>query len=252
MDKQVKVVGVAFSPRHGNTEIQVREALRAAEEIPGVKTEYYSIVGKILNPCDSCYRCFQNPDPSRPCPAYDDPEDCFNEIANLILGADGIIFGSPVYYMSVTAQMKAFIDRTMGIEAFGWPLRNKVAGFLTVAFDRNGGQENCIQDMVKWAMMQDMLCVSVGPERPAGASIGGYLGAMAMQGFPMPLSSSKPEGSQGIRQDEQGMQATRQVGWRVAEMAKVIKAGFQGLEKEDTRWPRGAVTVDMLEAFKNS
>jgi len=249
MSKKVKILGVAWSPRHGNTEIQVREALKAAEEISGVETEYYTIVGKKIEPCDSCYRCFQKPDPAKPCPAFDDPNDCFDDLVHLINEADGIIFGNPVYYMSVTAQLKAFMDRSMGVEALGYPWRNKVAGFLTVAFDRNGGQEHTIRDMQTWAMMHDMLVVSVGPERPA-KGIGGYLGAMACQGFPYPVSSSKPNGIQAIREDEVGMYATKCVGWRVAEIAKVVKAGFMQMKSGDTKWPKGSTSLEMVEGWE--
>lgn len=245
----VKIAGIAWSPRHGNTEIQVREALKAAEEIPGVECSFYSVAGKTVLPCDSCYRCFKKPDPEKPCPAYDDPNDCFDEIVNLINEADGIIFGCPVYYMGVTAQLKAFMDRSMGVEALGYPWRNKVAGFVTVAFDRNGGHEHTIREMQNWALMHDMLVVSVGPERPS-KGIGGYIGAMALQGFPYPVSSSKPDGIQAIRQDEVGMYATRCVGWRVAEVAKVVKRGFEGLDISETKWPRGAITLGIVSGFQ--
>ena len=43
MTTEVKILGCAWSPRHGNTEIQVQEALQAAAEIPGVTPEFYSI-----------------------------------------------------------------------------------------------------------------------------------------------------------------------------------------------------------------
>ena len=56
MSIEVKVLGISFSPRHGNTEVQIRETLKAAEELDGVTTEFYNIVGRKLEPCDSCYR----------------------------------------------------------------------------------------------------------------------------------------------------------------------------------------------------
>lgn len=247
---KVKIFGCAWSPRHGNTEIQVREALQAAEELGEVETVFYSIVGKEMPPCDSCYRCFRTPDPARPCPAYNLPGDAFDEIVSLINQSDGIIFGSPVYYMDVTAQLKAFMDRSMGVEALGYPWRNKVAGFVTVGFDRNGGHEHAIRAMQNWALMHDMLIVSVGPERPA-QGIGGYIGAMALQGFPYPVSSSRPEGVRAIRQDEIGLYASRCVGWRVAEVAKVIKAGFASLGQGETRWPKGAIPLGIVSSWED-
>ena len=48
MTTEVNILGISFSPRHGNTEVQLREALKAAEELPGVTTEFYNIVGRKL------------------------------------------------------------------------------------------------------------------------------------------------------------------------------------------------------------
>lgn len=248
MTVEVKILGLSFSPRHGNTEIQIRESLKAAEELDGVTTEFYTIVGKKLEPCDSCYRCFKDPNPEDPCPAYDDPNDCFDDIIRLIDEADGIVFGSPVYYMDTTAQMRAFMDRSMGVEALGYPWRNKVAGFVTSGFDRNGGQEHAIRSMQNFAMMHDMMIVSVGPERPS-TGIGGYIGAMATQGHPFPVSSSAPGGVSAVREDEVGMYASKCVGWRVAEMAKVIKTGFEEVEDE-LHWPKGAINLGMLGGWQ--
>lgn len=231
MATDVRILGCAWSPRHGNTEIQVEEALRAAAELPGVVTEFYSIADKTVAPCKSTYSCEREPDRERLCRCYKAQADAFHEIAELVFQADGIIFGCPVFWMSVTAELKAFMDRSMSVEMLGMPWRNKVAGFLTVAWDRNGGQEHTVQAMQNWALMHDMVVVGVGPERPE-KSIGGYTGAMAVQGFPFP-----DESLDAIRQDDVGMFATRSLGWRVAEMAKLLKGGLAVAGPDELKWP---------------
>jgi len=236
---EVKILGCAWSPRHGNTEIQVKEALAAASELPGISTEFYSIAGKRINPCKSKYTCERKPDWDRLCHCYRPSDDAFHEIANKVMEADGIIFGCPVFWMDVTSELKAFMDRSMSVEMLGFPWRNKAAGFLTVAWDRNGGQEHTIRTMLNWAMMHDLFVVGAGPERPE-KSIGGYLGAMAIQGFPYPADDGDLE---AVRQDEVGMYACRLVGWRVAEAAKVIKAGFGAMEPGETKWSSGPIDV---------
>ena len=248
MSTNIKILGLSFSPRHGNSEIQLREALMAAEELPGVETEMYDIVGKKIEPCDSCYRCFKNATYEQSCPAFEVDHDCFEEMVQLVHKADAIIIANPVYFMTVTAQLKAFMDRTMGVEALGYCWRNKVCGFLTVAFDRNGGQEHTIRDMQTWAFMHDMIPVGVGPERP-GNGIGGYLGAMACQGFPYPMTNSKPEGLSAIREDIVGMYASKCVGWRVADVTKVVKAGYAAMEQGETKWPKGSIRLDMVSKW---
>src|SRR5512136_2160029 len=82
----VRIFGIACSPRHGNTEILVNEALKAAKEMPGVETEFYSIVGKEISPCNSCYRCM-NAKKEDPCPAI---KDDFKDVYPRFFAADGL------------------------------------------------------------------------------------------------------------------------------------------------------------------
>ena len=231
MATEVKILGCAWSPRHSNTEIQVKEALSAAAQMPGVSTEFYSIAGKKMLPCRSTYKCQDDPDREVLCHCYKPTADAFREVAEKVFAADGIIFGCPVYWMSVTAELKAFMDRSMAAEMLGRPWRNKAAGFVTIAWDRQGGHEHCIQTMASWAQMHDMVVVGVGPERP-DESIGGYTGAMALSGYPVPL-----ETPDAILQDKMGLYATRCLAWRVVEMAKVLKVGLAALGHDELKWP---------------
>lgn len=48
-------------------------------------------------------------------------------ILPLLLRSDGIVVGSPVYFNNVSAQTKAFIDRTFCIKG---GLRNKIGGVI--------------------------------------------------------------------------------------------------------------------------
>lgn len=41
-----KILGICGSPRKGATEYAVLEALKEAETIPGIETEYWSVRGK--------------------------------------------------------------------------------------------------------------------------------------------------------------------------------------------------------------
>ncbi len=84
-----------------------------------------------------------------------------------------------------------------------------------------------------------MICVSVGPERPKNG-IGCYYGVAALQGWPYPVSfSANKEGSmRAVEQDVIGLDASRYLGQRVAEMAKVVKAGFNQVQ---TVWPYSGV-----------
>jgi len=231
---RVKVLGISGSPRHGNTDILVREALSAAGELKDVETEFISMADcRIAGGCKSTYRCRKAP-LEELCSDYDDDA---NMIMRKMLEADGILVGVPVYWGGVTAQLKALMDRTMPIEFNGYPLRNKVGGALTVAFTRQCGLEHTIAEVHRWFLMHDMVVVSVGPERPK-EGIGCFWGAAALQGWPESVSfSSNPKGSlSAVKQDSIGMNAARFIGKRVVELAKFIKAGVSQIQKDELVW----------------
>lgn len=230
----VKILGISGSPRHGNTEIMVKEALSSAEGLKEVETEFVSLADcNIAGGCKSTYRCRRTP-LEKLCSDYDDDA---NMIMKKMIEADGILVGVPVYWGGVTAQFKALMDRTMPLEFNGYVLRNKVGGAITVAFTRQGGLESTIAEIHRWFLMHDMVVVSVGPERPK-EGIGCFWGATGLQGWPQSVSfSADPKGSlSAVRQDFIGMKACGLLGKRVVELAKVIKAGFSQLQDE-VIWP---------------
>jgi len=98
------VLGISASPRKkGNTEILVKEALTSAGRL-GAETVFWTVAGKKINGCQACLGCT----PDGECVQEDD----MTELYPLLIKADGLIFGSPVYYWSVSSQAKAVIDRT--------------------------------------------------------------------------------------------------------------------------------------------
>jgi len=121
----MKILGVVCSPRQrGNTDILVNTALESAER-EGAEVELWSYVGKTVMPCDHCKSCFKKGE----CHFKDDMQDLYLKM----IGADGIIFGSPVYFWSVSAQAKLVIDRTYALRRPTNKLRGKVGGAIVVA-----------------------------------------------------------------------------------------------------------------------
>lgn len=244
---KVRILGISGSPRHGNTEILVKEALASAQELPEVETEYYSLAGKKINPCDGCAKC-QGPKatPEKPCPAY--PDDDVAELIRKIRESDGLIIGTPVYVGGVTAQLKAVFDRVINITELGvyGPVvaRNKVVGAVVSAWDRQGGHCFTILDIWKWAILQDMIVIGTGPERTDSVS---YWGGCATESYhgdkPEPFwdAQGTPEELTAVKYDTLGLQSCRRIGKRVAEMAKVVKAGFQVLPRTETCWPKASL-----------
>ena len=100
----MKVLGIVCSARkNGNTQLLVEEALAAAREV-GAETELVSVIGKNISPCDGCSSCRQ----TDVCRINDDMQALYRQLE----AADAVIFGSPVYFGSVSAQAKAIMDRT--------------------------------------------------------------------------------------------------------------------------------------------
>ena len=55
----VHILGVSGSPQNGATKFSVQEALKAAEEIGGVTTDFIDLRGMKINFCIHCNRCVQ-------------------------------------------------------------------------------------------------------------------------------------------------------------------------------------------------
>jgi len=127
----MKILGIACSPREaGNTEILVEEALASAREA-GAETQLMSVVGKNITPCDACGSCRDE----GVCHIQDDMQPIYQQLKV----ADAIIFGSPVYFGSVSAQAKAIMDRTF-LFLKDRDLKGKVAAPILAVRRVGGGQ----------------------------------------------------------------------------------------------------------------
>lgn len=117
----MKILGICCSPRwHGNTEVMLQESLAKAQEA-GADVELVTLAGKTLSPCDGCTSCRKTGE----CHIKDDLQDIYPKL----LEAEGIIFGTPVYFGTVSAQAKILLDRTY-VFLEEHKLRNKVAGVV--------------------------------------------------------------------------------------------------------------------------
>lgn len=145
------VVGISGSPRTGgNTEFLLSEALAVAKE-RGFKTERLLCSGLEVNYCHDCGECSKG----KPCPTEDDMASVLAALER----ADGIIIASPVYFGSVTAQLKAIFDRTIPLRRQGFRLKDKIGCAVTVGGARNGGQEKAIETIHAWMHIQGIIVV---------------------------------------------------------------------------------------------
>jgi multimeric flavodoxin WrbA len=129
----MRVLGISCSPRKGgNTEILIRKALSGARKAGADDTEFLSLRGKKMSPCEACGACLETGN----CRIEDDMQAIYPRL----IQADGIIIGTPVYFWTVSAQAKILIDRTYCIirGKKGNLLRGKIGAGIVVA-RRAGG-----------------------------------------------------------------------------------------------------------------
>jgi multimeric flavodoxin WrbA len=129
----MKVVAFSGSARKdGNTAILLNAVLEEVRK-EGIDTELVQLAGTSLQGCIACYKCFENK--NKRCAVE---KDEMNSYVEKMLGADGILLGSPTYFSDVSANMKALIERCgMVARANGDMLRRKV-GAAVVAVRRAG------------------------------------------------------------------------------------------------------------------
>lgn len=131
---EMKVVAFNGSPRRdGNTVIMINHVFRGLEK-EGIETELVQLSDKAIHGCIACDRCVKNID--RRCAVK---KDAANEYIEKMLGADGIILASPVYFQDVTSEMKALIDRVGYVARNNGRMLKKKVGASVVAVRRSGG-----------------------------------------------------------------------------------------------------------------
>lgn len=130
----MKVLAINGSPnKEGNT-FHALNMVGNELRTGGIEFEILHIGHKMIHGCIGCGKCSINKDEK--CSINTDD---LNLWIQQIKEADGIIFGSPVYYSGIAGTMKSFLDRLFFVSGSnGNLLRHKVAAAL-VAVRRTGG-----------------------------------------------------------------------------------------------------------------
>jgi multimeric flavodoxin WrbA len=98
-----KIIAIYGSPRRkGNTATLLREAIRGARE-SGADVEEFVLRDLKISPCLEIYGCME----SGECAIKDD----FQKVRDQILAARGLMLASPIFFYTVSAHMKIFMDR---------------------------------------------------------------------------------------------------------------------------------------------
>jgi multimeric flavodoxin WrbA len=114
----MKTLVILGSPRKkGNTEILALQVKKGIEEAGGT-CETIRLEGRDIHPCLGCGGC----EKEGRCVIQDDMQQMYAKIDH----ADRIIIASPIYFYSVTAQTKTFIDRCQALWSRKYILKQRL------------------------------------------------------------------------------------------------------------------------------
>ena len=141
----MKVVAIGGSPRlQGNTNYMIDQALNELSS-RGVETEKIVLNEYKINPCQAHNNCGSYAE----CPQQDDAPWILKKFQE----ADGIILASPVYFGTISAQMKTFMDRSIFFFRHDIKLKAKCAGLIAIA--GRGGADETIEELSKFVKFAD-------------------------------------------------------------------------------------------------
>jgi multimeric flavodoxin WrbA len=138
-----QVVIVKASPRRNGNSAALAEQVAQGASAAGAKVEEFYLHGMDIQPCDACDAC--HAEPYRGCIIEDDMQLLYPRL----LGADAIVIASPVYWFTVSAQAKLFMDRCYAlVDADGYALRETKIGIVMTYGDSdpfNSGAVNALR-----------------------------------------------------------------------------------------------------------
>ena len=191
--RPVKILGISCSPRKGKTTATaIKAALDAAKKVNSrIDIELIDLGGLEISGFSGNIK-----------PAGGGKKDDFDRILPKLQDPNvgGWIIGSPVYFRSMSALCKAFLERCAVLRKPKLLLADTVAGILTVGAYRNGGQELVIERIQSVLLCHEMMIV--------GGKPGAHQGATLWNAY-----------KDDITKDEFGMDTARKLGIRVAEAA---------------------------------
>ena len=186
----MKVVMINSSPHeYGCTYTALNEIAQELSK-QGVESEILHIGKEAIHACTACGQCRK----LGKC-VFD---DAVNRYAGKLAEADGLIFGTPVYYAGISGQLKCFMDRTF----FSGSRKLAYKPAAAVVSARRGGCTATFDDVTKYFTINNMPVVSSQ-----------YWNQV--HGF-------TPD---DVRKDEEGLQIMRTLARNMAWLLKCIECG---------------------------
>ena len=115
-----------------------------------------------------------------------------------LTGADGVVFGAPTYFGTLSGEMKSFIDESVKVRG---KLEGKVGAAFTSSGSISGGNETTLISLIQAMLIHGMIILG------DPIDTGGHYGAVAI-GSP----------------DEEALRVCMKMGERVGEVVKKLTA----------------------------
>ena len=195
----VRIIGVSCSPRKSKTTATaVKVALEEAKKVDNrITTTLLDLGGLEFSGWV---------DKAAPGEGQEIKDD-FDMVLSMLCDPvpDGLIIGSPVYFRSMSALCKAFLERLSVLRKPKLLLADKPVGALSVGAYRNGGQELVIEQIQAAMLCHEVMVVGGKPPAHQGATL---------------WNAYKDD----IMKDELGIESAKRLGVRVAEAALRLAA----------------------------
>ncbi len=116
----MKFLAIWGSPRRGGNSETLLNAFIDGALQGGAEVERIALREVKISPCQEIYHCFKD----GTCPIKDDMRPLYDKL----LEADVVVLASPIFFYSVSAQAKAFIDRTQALWARRYVVKQDFPG----------------------------------------------------------------------------------------------------------------------------
>jgi multimeric flavodoxin WrbA len=150
----MKITCISGSPNAGGNNEKMLDIALGIIRARGYETDTILLSKLNVQPCTDCGVCKKE----KECPINDDMNGIFEKLET----SDAFIITSPVFFGSMTAQLKALLDRTILLRRNGFLMKGKLGAALAVGGSRNGGQEFTIQAIQSWMHIHGMIVVGDG------------------------------------------------------------------------------------------
>ena len=157
-----KIVILNGSPRKNGNTSALTKAFREGAESVGCEVTEFFLGGLDINGCKSCFRG----DNSKECPCVQ--RDGMEQLYPAVRDCDVVILASPLYYWTISGQLKTAIDRLFALEeGNGNLLRgNGKSAALIMAAEGNGFEDavmyfDHLMEHLKWKNLGKVLCGGV-------------------------------------------------------------------------------------------